>query len=173
MILLEIQERSCTGLQVPLSNGAAVPFGSVSDEFVSSVPNEITRENGSCRIDMTANVRGRDLGAVARDVQARLSAVSFERGYYAEVLGEYAERRASTNRLLLLALVSLAGIALICWAPGPRPRRFSPNGTCSTRGSFMRGLREIPTSTTIRKGSLPELRLFARTGSRAAFRSAS
>jgi Cu/Ag efflux pump CusA len=90
-----------------------VPLESVSDVFVSSVPNEITRENGSRRIDVTANVRGRDLGAVARDVQARLSAVSFERGYYAEVLGEYAERQASTNRLLLLALVSLAGIALI------------------------------------------------------------
>ncbi len=101
------------GLRVPLPNGATVPLESVSDVFVSSVPNEITRENGSRRIDVTANVRGRDLGAVARDVQARLSGVAFERGYYAAVLGEYAERQASTNRLLLLALVSLAGIALI------------------------------------------------------------
>ncbi|MGH9390270.1 MAG: efflux RND transporter permease subunit, partial [Vicinamibacteria bacterium] len=100
-------------LQVPLPNGATVPLESVSDVFVSSVPNEITRENGSRRIDVTCNVRGRDLGAVARDVQARLSGVAFERGYYAEVLGEYAERQASTNRLLLLALVSLAGIVLI------------------------------------------------------------
>ncbi len=100
-------------LQVPLANGATVPLESVSDVFVSSVPNEITRENGSRRIDVTSNVRGRDLGAVARDVQARLSGVAFERGYYAAVLGEYAERQASTNRLLLLALMSLAGIALI------------------------------------------------------------
>lgn len=90
-----------------------MPLQSVSDVFVSSVPNEITRENGSRRIDVTANVRGRDLGAVARDVQERLSGVSFERGYYAEVLGEYAERQATTNRLLLLSLVSLAGIVLI------------------------------------------------------------
>jgi len=52
-------------------------------------------------------------------------------------------------------------------------RRTSPNGTCSTRGSSMRGLREIPTSTTIRRGSSPELRLFVGTGSRAPFRSAS
>jgi CzcA family heavy metal efflux pump len=100
-------------LQVPLANGATVPLASVSEVFVSSVPNEITRENGSRRIDVTANVRGRDLGAVARDVQSRISGVAFERGYYGEVLGEYAERKASTDRLMLLALASLAGIALL------------------------------------------------------------
>jgi Cu/Ag efflux pump CusA len=58
-------------------------------------------------------VQGRDLGAVARDVELRLSEFPFERGYYAEVLGEFAERQASTRRLLLLSLVSLAGIVLI------------------------------------------------------------
>ena len=41
---------------------------------------------------VTCNVRGRDLGAVARDVEARLAALPFERGYYAEVLGEEADR---------------------------------------------------------------------------------
>jgi CzcA family heavy metal efflux pump len=100
-------------LQVPLANGATVPLDSVADVLVTSVPNEITRENGSRRIDVTCNVRGRDLGAVARDVQAKLAGVSFERGYYAEVLGEYAERQASRNRLWMVAAVSLAGIVLI------------------------------------------------------------
>ena len=40
------------------------------DVDVTPTPNEITRENGSRRIDVTSNVRGRDLGAVARDIQA-------------------------------------------------------------------------------------------------------
>jgi len=31
-------------------------------------------------------------------VEAKLATLPFERGYYAEVLGEYAERQASTNR---------------------------------------------------------------------------
>jgi CzcA family heavy metal efflux pump len=103
-------------LQIPLANGATVPLQSVSDVYVDSVPNEITRENGSRRIDVTANVRGRDLGAVARDIDTALSSIAFEQGYYAEVLGEYAEREASTNRLLLLALASFAGIVLILLA---------------------------------------------------------
>jgi CzcA family heavy metal efflux pump len=100
-------------LPVPVANGGTIPLGSVSEVLVTPVPNEITRENGSRRIDVTCNVRGRDLGAVARDVQARLAGLSFERGYYAEVLGEYAERQASTNRLRLVAGVSLAGVLML------------------------------------------------------------
>jgi CzcA family heavy metal efflux pump len=100
-------------LQVPLASGAGVPLASVADVRITGVPNEITRENGSRRIDITCNVRGRDLGAVARDVEASLASLTFGRGYYAEVLGEYAERQASMNRLWLTALGALAGIFLI------------------------------------------------------------
>ena len=104
---------SIGSLQIPVANGSTVPLNAVADVRIASVPNEITREHGSRRIDVTSNVRGRDLGAVARDVQAKLAGVAFDRGYYAEVLGEYAERQASTNRLFLVAAVSLAGIIMI------------------------------------------------------------
>jgi Cu/Ag efflux pump CusA len=73
-----------------------VPLASVADVQVASVPNEITRENGSRRIDVTCNVRGRDLGAVARDVQARLGTLAFERGY--AVLIQLREIMESTDR---------------------------------------------------------------------------
>jgi Cu/Ag efflux pump CusA len=59
-------------LQVPVASGGAVPLRSVSSVEVTPTPNEITRENGSRRIDVTSNVRGRDLGAVARDIEAEL-----------------------------------------------------------------------------------------------------
>ena len=103
-------------LQVPLANGGMVPLGSVAAVDVMPTPNEITRENGSRRIDVTSNVRGRDLGAVARDVQAELTRLSFPQGYYAEVLGEYAERQASSNRLTLLSVIAVAAIFLILLA---------------------------------------------------------
>jgi Cu/Ag efflux pump CusA len=101
------------GLQVPIANGGTVPLGSVSQVEVTATPNEITRENGSRRIDVTANVRGRALGAVAREIEARLSEVSFSRGYYAQVRGEYAERQASSTRLRILGVVAVAAIFLI------------------------------------------------------------
>ena len=103
-------------LQVPVANGGMVPLGSVAAVDVTPTPNEITRENGSRRIDVTSNVRGRDLGAVARDIQAQLAGVSFPQGYYAEVLGEYAERQASSTRLTLLGVIAVAAIFLILMA---------------------------------------------------------
>jgi Cu/Ag efflux pump CusA len=103
-------------LQVPIANGGLVPLGSVAHIEVIPTPNEITRENGSRRIDVTSNVRGRDLGAVARDIQARLSSHAFEQGYYAEILGEYAERQASSTRLTLLATGAVVAIFLILLA---------------------------------------------------------
>jgi CzcA family heavy metal efflux pump len=109
-------------LQVTAPAGATVPLAAVADVVVSAVPNEITRENGSRRIDVTFNVRGRDLGAVARDVEAHLAGVEFDRGYFAELLGEYAERQASTRRLLLYGGIALAGIFLILLVDFGTPR---------------------------------------------------
>jgi CzcA family heavy metal efflux pump len=103
-------------LQVPLAAGGMVPLGSVAAVDVIPTPNEITRENGSRRIDVTSNVRGRDLGAVARDIQTQLAGQSFPQGFYAEVLGEYAERQASSTRLTLLGVIAVAAIFLILLA---------------------------------------------------------
>ena len=103
-------------LQIPIANGGMVPLGSVATVDVTPTPNEITRENGSRRIDVTSNVRGRDLGAVARDIQAQLAGVTFPQGFYAEVLGEYAERQASSTRLTLLGVIAIAAIFLILMA---------------------------------------------------------
>jgi CzcA family heavy metal efflux pump len=103
-------------LHVPIANGGTVPLGSVSTVEVTATPNEITRENGSRRIDVTSNVRGRDLGAVAQDIEAQLASLSFPQGYYARVMGEYAERQASSNRLALLGVIAVAAIFLILLA---------------------------------------------------------
>jgi CzcA family heavy metal efflux pump len=103
-------------LQVPVGNGGLVPLESVAHVEVTPTPNEITRENGSRRIDVTSNVRGRDLGAVARDIHSRIAGLTFQQGYYAQVLGEYAERQASSTRLTLLGVGAVAFIFLILFA---------------------------------------------------------
>ncbi|HET9362362.1 MAG TPA: efflux RND transporter permease subunit, partial [Vicinamibacterales bacterium] len=103
-------------LQVPVGNGGLVPLSSVSHVAITATPNEITRENGSRRIDVTSNVRGRDLGAVARDIRTRIAGMSFPQAYYAEILGEYAERQASSTRLRLLGVTAVVAIFLILLA---------------------------------------------------------
>jgi Cu/Ag efflux pump CusA len=76
-------------------------------------PNEISRENASRKLDITANVRGRDLGSVARDVERVVSALPFASGYHPEFLGEYEAQRSSRQRLITLGALSLLGIFLI------------------------------------------------------------
>ena len=65
---------------------------------------------------MSCNVRGRDLGSVARDIEQKVRGFSFARGYHAEVLGEYAARRESQNRLLAFSALALLGILLVLYS---------------------------------------------------------
>ena len=93
--------------------GSLIPFRDVADIQVVPAPNSIRRENGSRRIDVTLNVSGRDLGSVAREVESRVRELEFERGYFPEFIGEYAERQAARNRLYALGFLSLISILLI------------------------------------------------------------
>ena len=100
-------------LALDTAAGGYVPLEAVADVTLVPTPNEITREGGSRRIDVTANVRGRDLAAVATDIEAAVAGIPFAEGYHAEVLGEYAAQAASRNRLLAVGALALLGILLI------------------------------------------------------------
>jgi CzcA family heavy metal efflux pump len=101
-------------IETPL--GGHVPLGDIAEVSIVPAPNEIKREGASRRIDVQCNIKpGFDLGAVARGVQEKVSALPFEREYHPEFLGEYAAREASRQRLLALSALSLLGIVLIIY----------------------------------------------------------
>lgn len=91
-------------------SGESVEVGAVADLHIVPAPSEIKRESGSRRLDVTCNVRDRSLSAVARDIEQRVAAHAFPRGYHPELLGEYAAQRRSRNQLVLYALLALAGV---------------------------------------------------------------
>lgn len=96
--------------------GGTVRLSDVADVVLAPTPNEIKREGASRRIDVTCNVTGRDLGAVARDIETRVRSLEFPNGYHAELLGEYAARAEASRRLLLLATASVVGILVLLQA---------------------------------------------------------
>jgi Cu/Ag efflux pump CusA len=96
--------------------GGRVKLGDIAQLRLAPTPNIIKRENAARRIDVHANVRGRDLGSVAREVEARLQQVTFPIGYYPHVLGEYAERQAVQKRMLWVTIAVAVGIFLILQA---------------------------------------------------------
>jgi CzcA family heavy metal efflux pump len=103
---------SAAGIASPTGQ---VLLGDVADVEIVPAPNEILREGVSRRIDVTCNVQGRDLGSVARDIETRVRALSFGRGYHPEFLGEYTARQESQWRLFALGGLSLVGILLLLY----------------------------------------------------------
>jgi Cu/Ag efflux pump CusA len=93
-----------------------VRLGDVADVRIRPAQSVIYRDNASRRIDVSANVEGRDLSAVMAEVNNRLGKVPFALGYHAEVLGEFAERQAAQSRLLIFALAAAFGTLLILLA---------------------------------------------------------
>jgi CzcA family heavy metal efflux pump len=93
--------------------GGHVRLGEVAAVTLKPTPNAIEREANTRKIDVGANVRGRDLGAVIGDVEDRLEGIQFPLGYSFELLGEFAERQAATQRLRGYALAAGVGVLLL------------------------------------------------------------
>jgi Cu/Ag efflux pump CusA len=97
-------------LLIDTPSGGHVRLGDVADVRIKPGPTVIAHDNVSRRVDITANVDGRDVSAVAADIQQKLQGVTFPLEYHAEVLDEYAQEAA--NRYLSWALVAAAAIAV-------------------------------------------------------------
>ncbi len=101
---------------VETPTGGHVPLGEVADVAIVGAPNTIKRENASRRIDVTCNVRDRDLGSVARDIESRVRELEFDRGYHPEFLGEYAAQQESQRRIIMMGAIALAGIIVLLYS---------------------------------------------------------
>jgi CzcA family heavy metal efflux pump len=93
-------------MPIDTPSGQRVRLDQVATVEVKATPNAVRHEDTYRRIDVTANVRGRDLGSVARDVETAVAGIAFPQEYHPEVLGEYAERQAASTRLLLMAIIA-------------------------------------------------------------------
>ncbi|HEX9339008.1 MAG TPA: efflux RND transporter permease subunit [Pseudonocardiaceae bacterium] len=100
-------------LPIDTPAGSTVRLGDVADVRVGPVPNLIQRENDSRRIDVSANLSGRDQSSTVADVQKVLAGVSFPRGYHAELLGEYQAQQAAQVRLFSTAAIAAVAILLL------------------------------------------------------------
>ena len=58
-------------LLIDTPNGEQVPLSDVAEVVVAPTPNDLKHETLSRYIDVTANVRGRDLGSVVGDIEAQ------------------------------------------------------------------------------------------------------
>ena len=100
-------------LPIDTPGGDQVALEEVADVRIAPTPNAIEREQQSRRIDVGANVEGRDLGSVVAEVEDSLSGVEFPREYHAEVLGESTELATAQKDLLIYGIAAAILILLL------------------------------------------------------------
>ncbi|MBL8685512.1 MAG: efflux RND transporter permease subunit [Myxococcales bacterium] len=96
-------------------DAAGTPLRAVGSLELSSSPNALVHEGTVRRIDVTCDARGRDLGAVARDVERVARAHALPSDMRVELLGEYAARAEARARLIALSLLSLLGVFVVLY----------------------------------------------------------
>ena len=90
-----------------------VPLGQLASIEVVRSPNELWRENQQPLITVTAELDGRDLGSVNRDLQSRLATCELPAGYRWELAGNYQAQQESFASLLTVLLASAAMVFLL------------------------------------------------------------
>jgi Cu/Ag efflux pump CusA len=95
-------------LLVDTPSGEQVPLSELAEVTIEPLDNTVERENQSRRLDVSANIDGRDLGTVARDVEEVVAGIAMPLGFSSEVIGEFQERQESQAALLRFSLIAFA-----------------------------------------------------------------
>jgi len=104
-------------LLIDTPSGGLVPLEDVANVAVNGTPSDITRVNGSSKIDVLANVDGgASLSSATSAVNARLAQIKLPAGYHLQLLGEAAERQAAQHRLLELGIGAAIAILFLLQA---------------------------------------------------------
>ena len=103
-------------LYLPLQNGGTVPLSQVADIEYVEAPSQITHDEGTRRIYVGFNVRGRDIESTVKDIEKILNRTDLPAGYYYNYDGEFKNLREATNRLSIAIPAALIMILLLLYA---------------------------------------------------------
>jgi CzcA family heavy metal efflux pump len=100
-------------LPIDTPDGGQVRLDQVADVRIAPTPNVVNREHLKRYMAIDADVRDRPLGDVYADVQAALAKMEFPHEYYPVLEGEYTERLAAQEMLLLVSIVAALGVFML------------------------------------------------------------
>lgn len=110
-------------LRLDTPSGKQVPLGEVATVRLVSEPAAIEHNGVSRTVDVTAQVNGRDPGAVVADLRARVAGMPMPLEYHAEVIGTAADDQALNRRTLAYVLAVVIGAFLLLQAATSSWRR--------------------------------------------------
>jgi cobalt-zinc-cadmium resistance protein CzcA len=93
---------------------ATIPLRQLAAFRTSEGPNQVSRDNGKRRVVVTANVRGRDIGSVADEAQAKIAAqVKLPPSYWLAWGGQFENLVAAQQRLAIVVPICFGLIFLL------------------------------------------------------------
>lgn len=101
------------GLPLVSASGASVPLSAVARIVIAEGPNQISRSDGSRRIVVQANVRGRDLGGFVTEAQRTVAAVDLPPGMRLGWGGQFENLKRAEQRLGIVVPVVFLLIGLL------------------------------------------------------------
>jgi cobalt-zinc-cadmium resistance protein CzcA len=103
-------------LLVSTGDGRRIPLSQVARIEQRTGPLQINREKNQRRWMIQANVRGRDMGSVVREIQKIIEEkIVLPAGYYLEYGGQFENQQRAMKRLLVIVPVALALILLMLY----------------------------------------------------------
>lgn len=106
-------------LLIDTPSGKQVRLDEVADVRVRPNPMDIKHDAVSRYVDVVADVRGRSLGSVTREVQGLLRQVTFPLEHHSEILGDFAQQQRDRRRTLsyfLAAAIAIFFLLQACFA---------------------------------------------------------
>jgi Cu/Ag efflux pump CusA len=101
---------------IDIPGGGHVRLDKVADVRVRPTPTVIEREASQRRLDVSANVDGRSIGDVRKDVRDRIRKLQFPLEYHAEVVGAASGDEANLSSVLGIIVAAAIGIFLLLQA---------------------------------------------------------
>ncbi len=103
-------------LRMQSPSGAWVRLGDIADIAIDSGPPQVRRDDVQRRVVIQANVQGRDMGSVVKDIRVAIAEkVDLPTGYTVEIGGQFKNQQRAQQRLMIVVPLSIGLIALLLY----------------------------------------------------------
>ena len=110
------QQQTIADLRLQAPTGAWVRLGDVADIAIESGPPQVRRDDVQRRVVIQANVQGRDMGSVVKDIREAIkNKVDLPAGYSVDIGGQFENQQRAQQRLAIVVPLSIGMIALLLY----------------------------------------------------------
>ncbi len=107
---------SVQDLLIDTPAGKVIRLGDVANVTVRSTPPIIEHDDISRYIDVTANIKRRNVGDVTSDVRKALKGISMPQEFHTTLLSDYSNEQSSQRRVMAFAIAAIIGVFLVLQA---------------------------------------------------------